>query len=106
VKRIVPREAAEQDIDDAVDFYADTAGPDVAWGFVAAVQAAYRVIGEQPGMGSPRYADLIEGEGLRHRKLTRYPYLVFYIERVDHIAIWRVLHAKRDIPSSLADPAG
>jgi hypothetical protein len=31
----------------------------------------------------------------------RYPYLVFYVERSDHIDIWRVLHGQRDIPAWL-----
>ena len=30
--------------------------------------------------------------------LKRYLYLVFYVERDDHIDIWRVLHVQRDIP--------
>jgi toxin ParE1/3/4 len=36
--------------------------------------------------------------GLRSWPLTRYPHLVFYIERSDHIDVWRVLHGQRDIP--------
>lgn len=106
MKRLVPREAAERDIDEAVDYYADEAGADVAAGFVEAVQSAYRAIGERPGAGSPRYASLIDAEGLRHRKLRRFPYLVFYVEREDHIDVWRILHAQRDVPASLADLAG
>jgi toxin ParE1/3/4 len=34
--------------------------------------------------------------------LTRYPYLLFFMERDDHIDVWRVLHGKRDIPAWLA----
>ena len=39
--------------------------------------------------------------GLRFRMLKRYPYIVFYVERDDHIDVWRVLHGQRDIPSWL-----
>lgn len=39
--------------------------------------------------------------GLRFWPLTRFPYLVFYVERDDHIDIWRVLHEQRDIPAWL-----
>jgi toxin ParE1/3/4 len=35
--------------------------------------------------------------------LTRYPYLLFFMERDDHIDVWRVLHGKRDIPVWLAN---
>lgn len=104
MKRVIPREAAEKDIDEAVDYYTDEAGADVASGFVEALRSAYRAIREQPGTGSPRYADLIGSPGLRHRKLPRYPYLVFYVEGADHIDVWRILHAQRDIPVSLVDP--
>ena len=30
--------------------------------------------------------------------MRKLPYLVFYVEHVDHIDIWRVLHSQRDIP--------
>jgi toxin ParE1/3/4 len=103
VKPIVPRVSAERDIDEAADYYTDEAGEDVARGFVEAVQAAYRAIGEHPGTGSPRYADLLGIPGLRTRKLGRFPFLVFYIEHEDHIDVWRVLHARRDIPASLGE---
>jgi toxin ParE1/3/4 len=29
---------------------------------------------------------------------------VFYIERDDHIDVWRVLHAQRDIPALMREP--
>ena len=103
MRRIVPREAAERDIDEIADYYSDEAGEDIARGFAEAVREAYRAIGDHPGTGSPRYGHLLGVEGLRSRKLRRFPYLVFYLERADHIDVWRVLHAQRDIPASLAD---
>ena len=41
--------------------------------------------------------------GLRSQKLKRYPYLVFFMAREDHVDVWRILHAQRDIPSWLQD---
>ena len=38
--------------------------------------------------------------------LRRYPYFVFYVEREDHLDVWRVLHAQRDIPAWMQDPEG
>jgi toxin ParE1/3/4 len=38
--------------------------------------------------------------------LKRYPYLVFYVVQDDHIDVWRVLHAHRDIPAWLREPEG
>jgi toxin ParE1/3/4 len=36
--------------------------------------------------------------------LKAYPYLVFYVESDDHIDVWRVLHASRDIPTWMQPP--
>jgi toxin ParE1/3/4 len=105
VKRVIPREVTERDVDEIADYYSDEADEGIAHGFVEAVREAYRAIGDHPGTGSPRYAELLGVAGLRSRKLRRYPYLVFYIENDDHIDIWRVLHEQRDIPASLTDGA-
>jgi len=37
--------------------------------------------------------------------LKRRLYLVFYVERDDHIDVWRVLNAARDIPAWVGDEA-
>lgn len=103
MKRIVPRVAAERDIDEAADYYAEEAGEDIGQAFVAAVAEAYRAIGDHPGTGSPRYAHDLKIAGLRARKLGRFPFLAFYIEREDHIDVWRILHARRDISAFLAE---
>jgi len=44
---------------------------------------------------------LARAEAVRHAlwPLKCYPHLVFYVERADHIDVWRVLHGERDIPS-------
>lgn len=41
-------------------------------------------------------------QGLRSRSIARFPFLIFYMERDDHIDVWRVLHAQRDIPARLS----
>lgn len=104
VKRVVPRAQAHRDAEQAIDHYAREAGPEVAVGFVDALEAAYRAIAEHPGIGSPRYAHELDLPGLRHRRLTPYPWLLFYVERDDHIDVWRVLDARRDIPAWLGEP--
>ena len=105
-KRVVPREQAHRDVENAIDHYAREAGPEIALRFVNTLEAAYRMIGEQPGIGSPLYAHELALPGLRHRRLARFPWLVFYVERDDHIDVWRVLDAHRDIPAWLDDPEG
>ncbi|RVT93602.1 type II toxin-antitoxin system RelE/ParE family toxin [Sphingomonas crocodyli] len=103
-KWVVPRAQAHRDVTDAIDHYGLEAGPDVSLGFVEALEAAYRSIGEHPGIGSPRYAHELNLPGLRYRRLARFPWLVFYMERDDHIDVWRVLDARRDLPMWLDEP--
>jgi toxin ParE1/3/4 len=103
-KPVRPREAARRDVEAAVDHYGREAGADVAIGFIDALQIAYRFIADRPASGSPRYPNELGLPGLRSRMLRRYPYLVFYVERDDHIDVWRVLHAHRDIPVWMREP--
>lgn len=68
-------------------------------GLIDALEQAYKHISRHPTSGSPRYAHELNLPGLRSWPLTRYPYLVIYVERADHIDVWRVLHGHRDIPA-------
>jgi toxin ParE1/3/4 len=98
-KRIVPRELANQDVEEAIDHYLVEASAKVAFAFVAELERAYAHIARQPASGSPRYALQIGLADLRSWSLGRYPYLVFYVEPEEHIDVWRVLHEQRDIPA-------
>jgi toxin ParE1/3/4 len=53
---------------------------------------------------SLRYAHELDVPGLRCWPLRRYPHLVFFVERDDHIDVWRILHAERDIPAWMGGP--
>lgn len=98
-KPVIARQTANRDVDEAIDHYLQEATETVALGLVDALQQAYRHIGRHPVTGSPRYGLDLDLPGLRHWRLTHYPYLVFYIEREDHVDVWRVLHEQRDIPA-------
>jgi toxin ParE1/3/4 len=103
-KPVIPREQASRDVDQAIDYYLGENAPEAAVGFVNALEQAYGHIGRHPATGSSRYASELNLPGLRFRHLRRYPHLVFYIERSDHIDVWRVLHGKRDIPAWMLEP--
>jgi toxin ParE1/3/4 len=60
-----------------------------------------RALANLDASGSPRYAHQVGLADLRFWPLGRFPYLIFHVERVDHIDVWRVLHAQRDIPGWL-----
>lgn len=51
-----------------------------------------------------RYAYELGLPDLRSVSLKRYPYLIFYRGQPDHVDVWRVLHAKRDIPQGMQEP--
>ena len=103
-KPIVPRDQANRDVDAAIAYYLYEDAEQVALGFIDALEQAYVHIGHHPGTGSPRYGHELNLPGLRVWPLTRYPHLVFYVERPDHIDVWRVLHGQRDIPAWMREP--
>ena len=98
VKPVIARELANSDIDEIIAYYLDESAEQAALAFIDALEVAYAHIGRHPATGSPRYAHELNLPELRFWPLTRYPYLVFYVERPDHIDVWRVLHGMRDIP--------
>jgi toxin ParE1/3/4 len=104
VKPVIPRLAARNDVEAALDHYLREAGDGVALRFVGALEQAYRAVSSRPGVGSPRFAHELDLPGLRCRKVGRFLYLIFYVEQRDHIDLWRVLHARRDIAGWLTGP--
>nr|WP_025824932.1 type II toxin-antitoxin system RelE/ParE family toxin [Acetobacter persici] len=101
---VVPRGQADRDVEQAVDYYAAEAGEAIAMGFIAALQSAFMFIGDYPDAGSLRYAYELDLPGLRAHRVKDYPYLVFYLERENRVDVWRVLHARNDIPLWMSDP--
>jgi toxin ParE1/3/4 len=99
----LPRESANRDVDEAIAHYLSEGAQQAALGFIDALEQAYAHIGRHPATGSSRYAHELNLPGLRFWPLARYPHLVFYIERDDHIDVWRVLHGQRDIPAWMHD---
>ena len=104
IEPVIPRKLANSDIDEHIAYYLGEAADQAAYGFIDALEQAYDHISRHPATGSPRYAHELNLPGLRFWPLTRYPYLVFYLDRPDHIDVWRVLHDKRDIPAWLHEP--
>jgi len=102
-KPVVPRAQANLDVDAAIDFYLQENALGAANGFIDALEQAYTHIGRNASTGSPRFGHELELPGLRAWPLSRYPFLVFYLERQDHIDVWRVLHTRRDIPERMRD---
>ena len=96
--KLLLREVARRDISEAVAYYVREATHDIALAFIDEVERAFGHILSHPEAGSPRYARELDLPGLRHWVLGIYPYLVFYLPHEDHVDVWRVPHAERDIP--------
>jgi toxin ParE1/3/4 len=105
-KPVIPRAQANLDVDAAIGFYLQENAPAAASGFIDALEQAYTHIGRHASTGSPRFGQTLGLPGLRSWPLSRHPFLVFYLERQDHIDVWRVLHTRRDIPERMRDPDG
>lgn len=96
------REQAVHDVDDAISFLLKDHARQAALDLIDALERVYDLIGRHPGAGSTRYGHDLDLRGLRTVPVDGFPYLVFYLEHDDYVDVWRVLHTRRDIPSSLA----
>ena len=103
-KAVIPRAQVSADVDSAIDHYLAEDASDAALGFIDALEQAYAYLSRNAATGSPRYGHELGLPGLRAWPLTTYPFLVFYLEREDHIDVWRVLHTRRDIPQRMTEP--
>jgi toxin ParE1/3/4 len=103
MKSVRVRPRADKEIDALADFIArDDLG--AALRFMDATEKAFELIGEQPGIGSLRFAHLPVLEGWRVCPVPDFEnHLVFYIERQIYIDVIRVLHSARDLPVALAE---
>ncbi|MCY3634676.1 MAG: type II toxin-antitoxin system RelE/ParE family toxin [bacterium] len=95
------RAAASADTVSAVSYYRDQAGSETAVEFVDQLEAAVEHLRHHPLTGSLQFSYELEIPDLRSWPLRKFPYLIFYVPDDNHIDIWRVLHARRDIPAIL-----
>jgi toxin ParE1/3/4 len=102
-KAVVLRRRAADDIDAAIQHYEREGGATLAGRFVDSLEQAMRHLGRHPQTGSLRYAYELGIPGLRSWPLRSFPYLAFYVETADHLDVWRLLHAARDVPAWLAE---
>ncbi len=100
---VIPRERAHQDIEEVIGHYLEEGSEEAALGFIDALERAFPQIGRHPESGSTRFAHELNLPGLRSWPLKRFPYLVFYVVREAHVDVWRILHARRDVPNWLQD---
>ena len=86
-KPVRPREQANRDIEAIMDHYLEEASEKVAFRFIDELERTFARISRNPGIGSPRYAHELDLPDLRFLGMTRYPYLVFYVERDEFVDV-------------------
>lgn len=101
-RRAQLRTRAAEDIDHVVRHLAQTGGEAAAIAFIDALQHGIGQLLRSPALGSLRFAYELGIPDLRALPLRKVPYLVFYVEQNEVIDVWRVLHARRDLPATLA----
>ena len=104
VKPVIPRQLANRDVDEAIAYYLSEGAEQAALTFIDVLEQSYSHIGRHPATGSPRHAYELDLPGLRVWPMKQFPYLIFYVERDDHVDVWRVLHGQRDIPAWMQAP--
>jgi len=75
--------------------------PGTAANFVDLLQQALDHLSQHSLTGSLRFAFDLDIPELRSLPLNRFPYLIFYVCNDEHVDVWRILHAHRDIPASI-----
>ncbi len=101
VKQIIPRELANHDINQAIKYYIEADAKKAALKFVDALEKAYQHISHFPATGFLRYSHELNLPGLRAWPIKKFPHLIFFQEKENHIDVWRVLHSQRDMPKWL-----
>ena len=107
-KPVVLRPAADRDLDEMVGFLRRESRQ-VAQRFAEAVAAGARLIGDHPGIGSARHAEICPElpRPLRFHPVAEFPrILIYYVERPDVVEIVRIWDAARGLEALLLDPKG
>ncbi|MCY3894527.1 MAG: hypothetical protein OXF61_17030 [Acidimicrobiaceae bacterium] len=97
------RPLAELDLIERSEYYRSEGGDDLGRRFFDAAIGSLREIERMPGTGSPRIGELCAVDGLRSRRLPRFPCGWFYFERVDHVDVVRLLAYAQDLETILGD---
>lgn len=103
-KDVQLRELASADVRSIVEHYRAEGGDALALRFVDSLESAVVHLSRHPLSGSLRFAYELEVPGLRSWPLRRFPYLLFYVDVDTHVDVWRILHARQDVPAWLHVP--
>ena len=97
------RPLAEADLVERSEYYRSEGGDILGERFFDAAIGALRDIERTPGAGSPRIGEMCGIDGLRSRRLERFPCGWFYFERSDHVDVVRLLAYAQDLETTRGD---
>lgn len=103
-KDVVLRERASTDVRSIVEHYRAEGGDALALRFVDSLESAVEHLGRHPLTPSLRFAYDLEIPDLRSWPLRSFPYLIFYVDTDTRVDVWRILHARRDVPAWFHGP--
>ena len=103
MKPAVLRPQAGRDRQAEVRYYRKEAGSRIAVRLVRATNSALDRIELNPGIGSPLLGRVLDIAGLRTWRVTGFPLLWLYFERVDHLDVVRLLGERQDIATILGE---
>ncbi len=86
-----------------IDWYREKASPEVAEGYVNAIEATLQTLAKTPGLGRLRFQRWRELAGIRSWPVER-PYhrpLIFYRFDEETLMAERTIHGSRDLPRRL-----
>lgn len=104
----LPIHKAEAFVVDAAShfaWYVEQTGEEVAWRFVAAVEATLESLSAHPGQGRVRRFrhPMLQGVHSFRVEAPFDRFLIFYHIEVDALQAWRLLHGARNLPERLAE---
>jgi toxin ParE1/3/4 len=96
LKHALLRPRAERDRESEIRYYRRQGGARLALQLVAATGTALDQIELEPAIGSPTLGKTLGIPELRTWRVTGFPLLWFYFERVDHLDVVRLLGERQD----------
>lgn len=88
---------ADRDLEDEFNYLTER-NIDAASRFLKAMEETLEILADAPEIGSPRQFKKPQLIGVRMWPIKSFPnYLIFYLQREEHLQVLRILHGAQDI---------
>lgn len=103
MKPVFVHPQARADVRAVVRYYRQHAGNPTARRLADALDTGLRLLQQQPGIGSPRFGQLLDIPGLRAWRVAGFPLMWFYFDHDDYLDVVRLLGERQDILDILSE---